>query len=166
MSNSTEQLVPLSELFNVVHGNGFDLNKMVCSSDKNAIAFINRSARQNGIAAYVEQKSSVDPFDPGLITVALGGSVLSSFVQPYPFYTAQNIDVLIPLSAMSLDEKLYYCLCIEANRFRYSTYGREANRTINSLAVPAREQVPYWVHGICDQSILRTVMAFNQFRSS
>jgi hypothetical protein len=48
---------------------------------------------------------------------------------------------------MSLDIKLYYCLCIEANRFRYSTFGREANRTLRTLLVPDLASVPAWVHG-------------------
>jgi len=33
----------------------------------------------------------------------------------------------------------------EANRFRYSTYGREANRTLRTLLVPKRKSVPSWV---------------------
>ena len=93
------------------------------------------------------------PYAEGLITVALGGSTLSSFVQSNPFYTAQNIDVLTPLAAMSLDVKLYYCLCIEANRFRYSTFGREANRTLKYLRVPAPEHTPTWVKGATKKAV-------------
>ena len=48
----------------------------------------------------------------------------------------------------ALDVKLYYCLCIEANRFRYSTYGREANRTLHTIQVPALNHVPSWVNGV------------------
>ena len=70
-----------------------------------------------------------------------------------PFYTAQNIDVLEPLTEMSLEVKLYYCLCIEANRFRYSTFGREANRTLRKLAIPTRDSVPQWVNGIGKKSL-------------
>lgn len=55
---------------------------------------------------------------------------------------------------MSLDRKLYYCLCIEANQFRYSTYGREANRTIRHLTIPALEEIPSWVEGGSESAIL------------
>jgi hypothetical protein len=48
---------------------------------------------------------------------------------------------------MSLSTKLFYCLCIEANRFRYSTFGREANRTLKNLLVPSAKSVPPWVEG-------------------
>jgi len=41
---------------------------------------------------------------------------------------------------MSELEKLYYCLAIKANKFRYGAFGREANRTLKTLLVP--EKVP------------------------
>src|SRR4051794_40514345 len=121
----TESLSTVASLFDISRGNKFDLNKMERCSGRaaGAVAFLNRSGERNGIASFVRKVVGVDPYDDGLITVALGGSALSSFVQPRPFYTGQNVDVLKPKRAMSLDEKLYYCVCIEANRFRYSTYG-------------------------------------------
>lgn len=72
----------------------------------------------------------------------MGGTyVLSSFVQTKPFYTGQNVAVLIPLNEMSVVEKLYYCYCISKNRYKYSAFGREANKTLGSLLVPAREEI-------------------------
>lgn len=141
-------LTELQDLFTITHGNKFDLNKMnqLPISDK-SIAFVGRSAEENGIVAFVEEVKDQPPFPKGLITVALGGSALASFVQPFRFYTGQNIDVLEPKTEMTLDEKLYYCMCIEANRFRYSTFGREANRTLHRLLVPSRESLPDWVNG-------------------
>jgi hypothetical protein len=143
------ELTELNRIFRVEHGSKLDLNKMdLCAADAaDAVAFVGRSGARNGLAAFVRRLPAKEPYEPGLITVALGGSALSSFVQPREFYTAQNIDVLRPLSEMSLDTKLFYCLCIEANRFRYSTYGREANRTLKTLRVPALSSVPGWVEG-------------------
>ena len=115
---------------------------------EHSIAYISRSGERNGLVAFVEKVGDIEPYESGLITVALGGSALSSFVQPRPFYTGQNIDVLRPRFVMSLDVKLYYCLCIEANRFRYSTYGREANRTLHTIQVPALDNIPSWVNGV------------------
>jgi hypothetical protein len=141
-------LTELHRLFDIAHGNKFDLNKMTdCAPTHDAIAFVGRSGEDNGIVGFVERFEDVEPYGAGLITVALGGAALSSFVQPRRFYTAQNIDVLKPRMEMCLDVKLYYCLCIEANRFRYSTYGREANRTLRNLLLPKLECVPNWVAG-------------------
>lgn len=150
---SGTRLASLNEVFQVVHGNKFDLNKMRPPTPSiDPVAFVGRSGERNGITTFVAPVKGVRPYPAGLITVALGGAALSSFVQPRPFYTAQNIDVLIPRSEMDLDEKLYYCLCIEANKFRYSTFGREANRTLSSLLVPERTSVPRWVKGVTGRS--------------
>jgi hypothetical protein len=145
---------PLNKIFLVGHGNKFDLNKMSnCPPSEDAVAFIGRTGERNGLVAFVERLEEAKPYDAGLITVALGGSALSSFVQPRPFYTAQNIDVLTPRTPMSLDIRLYYCLCVEANRFRYSTFGREANRTLKNLPVPIPEDVESWVSGATERAI-------------
>lgn len=110
-----------------------------------SVAFVGRSGERNGVVAYVEEFQFIKPLPAGFITVALGGTALASFIQSKPFYTAQNIAVLEPLTKMTLETKLYFCSCIEANRFRYSTFGREANRTLKYLLVPALESVPAWV---------------------
>jgi len=148
------QTTVITDIFNIEHGNKFDLNKMdLADVPSEAICFVGRSGEGNGIVALVREIPDVKPYPAGAITVALGGSALSSFVQPRRFYTAQNIDVLLPKSPMSLDEKLYYCLCIEANRFRYSTFGREANRTLKFLTLPVRGDVPAWVEGTAVASV-------------
>ena len=148
------ELTELNKVFEVEHGSKLDLNKMEeCSSlTKDAVAFIGRSGERNGLRAFVRRLDDKEPYDAALISVALGGSALSSFVQPQPFYTAQNIDVLRPRAEMSLDVKLFYCLCIEANRFRYSTFGREANRTLKTLLVPTLKSVPAWVDGAMERA--------------
>ena len=152
--NDERKLVELHDLFEIVHGNKFDLNKMApCALSGTAIAFVGRSAKEGGIVGFVERHADVSPFEAGQITVALGGSALASFVQARPFYTAQNIDVLKPKEDMSLDLKMYYCLCIEANRFQYSTFGRKANRTLKHLLVPDRESVPSWVSGTVEKAL-------------
>lgn len=150
--SAVHALGPLSAVFAVKHGSKLDFNKMKLCKPSEGVAFVGRSGEGCGVVGFVRPLDTLEAFPAGLITVALGGAALSSFVQPRPFYTAQNIDVLRPLSEMSLDEKLYYCLCIQANRFRYSTYGREANRTLRGLLVPSRGAIPKWVHGSAERA--------------
>ena len=131
------KLVPLNRVFKVVYGNQLDLNKM--ETDPKGINFISRSSRNLGFAAKVCEIEDKSPFEAGLITVTLGGTyLLSSFIQPEPFYTAQNIKVLSPIKEMRFIEKVYYCTIIKANRYRYSSHGREANATLDSILVPAK----------------------------
>lgn len=136
----------LSKIFDVGYGSKFDLNKMTIADHVNdgAVNFVSRSSKNLGVSAIVEKVDGVEPFSPGGITVSLGGTyVLSSFVQLHPFYTGQNVAVLYPKNDMSFNEKLFYALAIRSNRFRYSAFGREANRTIRSIEVP--EYCPSWV---------------------
>ena len=131
----------ISDLFVLHQGNGFELYNMNVS-DTSDINFVSRTAQNNGVVAKVSKDESKEPFPAGYITVALGGSVLSSFVQTSPFYTAYHIMVLEPKKEMSFNEKLFYCMCIQKKAYRYS-YGRQANKTLKDIMIP--DDVPQWV---------------------
>ena len=135
--------VRLSQIFDLVSGNKLDKNKLFESKD--GVNLISRSSKNLGIVGKYHRITSIEPFPAGLITVALGGSVLSSFVQPEPFYTSQNIAVLIPKTNMPTNVRHYYCQAISSQYFRYSTHGREANTSLQDLMVPNLEGIPIWV---------------------
>lgn len=141
-------MIPLSELFEITYGNKFDLNKLKQCRDGNGFAFVSRSGKNNGVSAFVEPLDGVPPYPAGLITVALGGSILSAFIQPFPFYTAQNVAVLKPRTKLDDGVAWFFCMAIHANRFRYSTFGREANRTLKHLLVPSLAELPGWLPGV------------------
>lgn len=134
----------ISDLFVLHQGNGFELYNMNIS-DNSGINFVSRTAQNNGVVAQVERENMKEPFPAGYITVALGGSVLSSFVQIKPFYTAFHIMVLEPKRNMSFNEKLFYCMCIQNNAYRYS-YGRQANKTLKNIVLP--DTIPEWVKSV------------------
>ncbi|EGH9933089.1 hypothetical protein IFO16_000598 [Salmonella enterica] len=138
----------LKDIFFIQHGNKLDYNKMVPSSV--GVNFVSRTSKENGVAGRVRMIEGIKPYDRGLITVALGGSVLSSFVQLDEFYTAQNVAVLIPHKEMHLAQKLYYSLLISSNSFRYSACGREANKTLKELLLPDVFEFPTWVSTVFD----------------
>jgi len=136
----------LKDIFNVTYGTKFDMNKM-SSNEDSTIAFVSRSSKNNGIVGYVDPVEGVAALEPGSITVTLGGTyVLSAFLQERPFYTGQNVAVLTPKFDLSREQKLFYCVCITKNRFRYSAFGREANRTLKDLEVPHFDGFPSWVN--------------------
>jgi Type I restriction modification DNA specificity domain len=138
-------LVPLNTIFSVEYGNKLDKNKLKPST--NGVNFISRSSNRLGIDGQVKLIENVEPYESGAITVTLGGTyLLSAFVQPATFYTAQNIKVLRPLGAMTFNEKIFYCMAIAHNRFRYTSHGREANKTLNSILVPRFDDLPKWVN--------------------
>jgi hypothetical protein len=110
---------------------------------KNGVNFVSRTKENNGVSAVVEAIPEKAPYNPGLITVAMGGSILESFIQPNKFYTGRDVVILTPKRTMTLNEKIYYCMCIRANKYKYS-YGRQANRTINDIPIPI--ELPSWVY--------------------
>lgn len=145
----------ISDLFYLESGNGLALNKL--THNPNGIAFVSRTSKNNGVSDFVNSYNNIQPFSAGLITVALSGnSVLESFVQPFDFYTGYHIMVLTPIKEMTLQEKLYYCICIRHNRFKYN-FGRQANRTLSDLVVP--EYVPDNIHSL-------NITSYNSFNES
>jgi hypothetical protein len=135
----------LAELFEISYGNKLDLNKMQpCPISRGGVHFVGRSSENRGVTATVARLPQIKPYESGLLTVALGGQLLSTFVQETPFYTAQNVAVLKPKIKMTFEEKVFVCLCIRHNRFRYSPFGREANRSLKALEIPVLEEFPEW----------------------
>ena len=130
----------VDELFNVSYGNGLSLNALTKNND--GVNFVSRTRKNNGVSATVMKIAEVEPFKEGLITVAVGGSVMESFVQIQPFYTGFHVMVLEPKREMDLNKKLFYCMCIRRNKYKYS-YGRQANKTLHDLEVP--DKVPSYV---------------------
>lgn len=135
--------VPLKDLFDVSYGNSLELNSL--TPDSAGINFVSRSASNNGVSARVKPIAGLAPAPAGTITVAAGGSVMESFLQPTPYYTAYHVYSLNPRIPMTDAQKLFYCVCLRANRFRFN-YGRQANRTIKDILVPAPATIPTWVN--------------------
>lgn len=124
----------LSNIFEVKYGINMELN--VCdettSDDPEGVAFVARTSENNGVSAYVKRVDDKEPQPEGTITVAGGGSVLSTFVQKRPFYSGRDLYLLIPKIEISLYMKMFITTVLYANQYRYS-YGRQANKTLPYL---------------------------------
>lgn len=138
-------MIKVSELFDVRYGHSLELNRLTITSKAKGIPFISRKMGDNGVAAYVERIPNLDPNPAGELTCALSGGVLSTFIQERPYYTAFHVACLRPLRNLTKPQLLYYCLCITENRYKYN-YGRQANRTLPYILIPAFEEIPKWVN--------------------
>lgn len=140
------KLAELSSVFEVRYGHSLELNRLTqISLADGGVPFVSRKMGDNGVAAFVRPIPDVVPAAGGSLSCALSGNgVLSTFVQDRPFYTAFHVAILEPKIEMSKSQLLYYCLCIVANRYRYS-FGRQANRTIKSLLIPDPSCMPGWI---------------------
>lgn len=130
-------LAKLSDIFDIKYGNSLELiNLEQCNSiDSHSLPFVSRTEKNNGIAAFVLKNVGIDPNPPHTLSVAVGGSVLSTFYQPLPYYTGFHVLVLFPKREMSVSEMLFYANCISKNKYKYS-YGRQANRTLKDILIP------------------------------
>jgi hypothetical protein len=136
----------VNDIFDVRYGHSLELNALELSSWKAGVAFVSRQMGHNGISAYVAPIDDLEPAPAGDISCALGGNgVLTTYVQESEFYCGRDVAILRPKIKLTKQEILFYCLCIKANRYRYS-YGRQANETLSSLVIPASEKIPAWVN--------------------
>lgn len=120
-----------SHMFNIDMGNKFDKSKM--NTTKNIINFVGRGGNNNGINAVCDKYNNVEPYKAGLLTLALGGSVGSCFVQKAPFYTSQNVIVLIPKDNISDYAKQYVATVIKKEcELHYQAFVKELNTHIKT----------------------------------
>lgn len=140
--------IQVQDLFEVEYGSNLELNKQIklLSDDPNSVPYVSRTAKNNGITAYIQPTNA--KLNPShTLSVACGGSVLSTFYQSKPYYSGRDLYFLKPKIKLSVRQMLYYKMCIEANKFRFD-YGRQANRTLRLLEIPAPEEIPAWVETV------------------
>jgi hypothetical protein len=127
------EFMTLGDLFTTRRGHDLDLCHLTETPD--GLAYVSCTARSNGVSGRVERLPETTPGTPGEMTLALVGATLMTFVQTEEFYTAQNVEILTPRYAMSLEQKLYFATAIRQHQFRFN-YGRKANRTFKTLRLP------------------------------
>ncbi len=122
----------LYDLFEIDSGTKLDKVKMDTSSEE--INFVGRSNENNGITARVKRIDGLTPFGGGNLTLALGGAYLGScFVQPEPFYTSQNVNVLIPKVDMSFFSKQFIATTIFVeSQNNYQAFIKELNAHVKT----------------------------------
>ena len=139
----------LKDLFKIVYGVNLEYSNCeeTTKDDPEAIPFVSRTETNNGVSGYVKPIAGIEPQKAGLITVAAGGSVLSTFVQPQQFYSGRDLYLLIPRYEMSLSIKLFIVTLITTNKYKYN-YGRQANKTLPDIVIklPVNESCnPDWL---------------------
>lgn len=126
----------LSDIFDIRRGHNLDLVACDLALEPSGVNFVSRSAQNNGVTGRVLVPAGMTPGVAGELTVALGGSILATFVQTAPFVVSQNVAILSPKNGdMGLAERLWWSSVIRANAYRYA-YGRHANKTLSQLVVP------------------------------
>ncbi len=116
------------ELFIIDQGTKLDKIKM--KHNNPTINFVGRANANNGVTDYIDKIDGLKPYEPGCMTISLGGEYLGScFLQEKPFYTSQNVNVLIPKHNMSdFCKRFIATMIFREGRLRYKAFIDELNR--------------------------------------
>lgn len=118
---------------------GTKLDKVKMTNFNPSVNFVGRANANNGVTDYIDMIPGLKPYDAGLLTISLGGEYLGScFVQDKPFYTSQNVNVLIPRHKMSFYSKMFISTVIfREGRLHYKAFIDELNRHMKrDFAIP------------------------------
>ena len=137
----------LADIAKLENGNKLDIGKMTQLSP--SINFVSRTAKNNGVSSIVDKIEGIEPYPAGCLTLAFGGSVGSCFLQEKPFYTGQNVGVIMFSEEISLEAKRYIATSLGNKcKLSYQAFGNEINRhfkTDLSVKLPAIETYePDW----------------------
>ena len=115
----------IKDLFDYKYGVNLEL--MNCqeaiSGDKNAVNFVARTSINNGVVAKVKLIEGLIPQKAGTLSLAVSGSVLSCFVQKEDYYSGRDLYVLTPKTNLTLEQKLFYAMCINKNVYEEDKIG-------------------------------------------
>lgn len=134
LSTDTWEYFLLKDICTITMGNKMDYSAM--NFDDPTINFVGRSADNNGVVSKVDLATDnmgniISPYKAGCVTVALGGSLGSAFLQVDDFYTSQNVSVLEFENFVSDYAKLFITNCImNESKYKYFPFGRELNTHI------------------------------------
>lgn len=128
------------DLFTIDSGTKLDRVKM--KNTHPTINFVGRANANNGVTDFIDEIDGLKPYCAGCMTISLGGEYLGScFIQDKPFYTSQNVNVLIPKQHMSVYCKRFISTMIfREGRQRYKAFIDELNRHMKtdfSILLPA-----------------------------
>ena len=126
----------LYDIFDIDMGNKFDRSKMTQNAP--VINFVGRSGQNNGVACEVDLVKDkngkfICPYKAGDITIAMGGSIGSAFIQEKDFYTSQNVCVLhTDNPKITIHAKRFITTLITASCYNYEAFVEELNKHIKT----------------------------------
>ncbi|MDP3666056.1 MAG: restriction endonuclease subunit S [Sediminibacterium sp.] len=152
-------MVVVSKYFDVVYGVNLELSNL--EIDNLGINLVSRTSKNNGVSARVKLISDLEPNPADTISVSGGGSVMESFLQKEPYYSGRDLFYLKPKVKFSDKIMLFYCMCLRANKYRFS-YGRQANKTLGDILIPHIDEIPTWVEEVKIPNLPSTSSVINK----
>lgn len=147
MDTSSWKQININKIFDISYGNKLDMCQMM--PNEKGIPFVTRTATNNGVGGIVEPIDGIMPYPAGSLSIALGGSIGSTFLQTKDFYTSQNVAVLQPKFDLNNGILLFLAKLIEKEcSQRFVAFGRELNKHIKRdfyIKLPlVNDNMPNW----------------------
>lgn len=136
-------MIKISDLFDVKYWVNLELNSL--ELDNKWINFVSRTSKNNWVSAIVKNIYWLKTQKAWTISVATSWTVLETFLQPKEYYSWRDLYFLTPKIELTEREKIFYCMVIKSNKYRYS-YWRQANTTLKDLLIPSKDEIPNWVY--------------------
>lgn len=103
------------------------------------------------VAAVSVKAAAVYPKETLFVSTNGEGSHTYAYVSDFEFVPNSDVSVLLPVSPMTLQEKLYYARCITMNRYKFS-YGRKPKGDrLKAITLPTA--APSWVNSVPVQKL-------------
>ena len=142
-------MAKITDIFNVWYG--VNLEVVNCEVVDKGIPFVSRQSVDNGVVCHVKRIEDVNPNPANTLSIAVSGSVLSTFYHDYEYYSGRDVYIAEPKYSLTPQEMLYYAFVIEQNKYRYN-YGRGANRTFRDIEVPDYDKLPNYIKSASTKS--------------
>lgn len=136
-------MIKITDIFDVWYG--VNLEVVNCEVVPKDIPFVSRQSVNNGVVCHIKRLDEVEPNPAHTLSIAVSGSVLSTFYHDYEYYSGRDVYIAKPRIQLSKEQMIYYAYIIEKNKYRYN-YGRGANRTFRDILVPSYYELTHSYH--------------------
>ena len=138
-------MAKITDIFDVWYG--VNLEVVNCEVVDRDMPFVSRQSVNNGVVCHVKRQMDVIPNPAHTLSIAVSGSVMSTFYHDYEYYSGRDVYVAQPKYELTKEEMLYYAYIIEQNKYRYN-YGRAANHTFRDIQIPSLQELPKYLNSM------------------
>lgn len=159
-------MIRIDELFEIVNGVPSSQVEVFNEYRKNRVKYARPSNNYRGtLAGYIEEsavdESKVFHSETLFVSTDGEGSHTHSYVSTCKFVPNSNVAVLIPKKKLTLQEKIFYSICITSNRYRFN-YGRKPKgERLKSISIPGKDKIPDWVNNVDTHQFEHANQPFN-----
>ena len=99
-------MIKITDIFDVWYG--VNLEVVNCEVVPKDIPFVSRQSVNNGVVCHIKRLDEVEPNPAHTLSIAVSGSVLSTFYHDYEYYSGRDVYIAKPRIQLSKEQMIYY----------------------------------------------------------